>query len=320
MKRRRWAALALGVAAASFNSGCRSCEREPTKAGPPTSTIELAVTVDDLPVRIAETPEALAEEQEVVKGFLSAFAKHRVPAVYGFVNGKRVDETPERFPLLEAWRDAGHRLGNHTYAHGKLSNSAAYIADIDRGEEVLRKLYGDADPQTWKMFRYPFLSEGSGEKREAVRAHLTERGYRIAPVSVDFFDYAYADAYTRCRAANDQAALEKIESSFVERAVECLRGSDTATQKEAGRPVKQVLLIHVGALQARLLDRLLTKLEGAHAKFISLDEALKDPFLQTHSKPGGESRRLCSHRAIPHIKKLCQPPKPSEPADEPSDG
>src|SRR6185369_9475012 len=110
------------------------------------------------------------------------------------------------------------------------------------------------------------------------------------------------------------AAVEKLEASFVARAAECLRGSDEATRKEAGHSVKQVLLIHVGTLQAKLLGRVLSEFEAAHAKFISLDEALKDPFLRSHLKPGSESRQRCGHSAIAEVKKLCRAAKPSEPA------
>jgi peptidoglycan-N-acetylglucosamine deacetylase len=312
----------LAASLATLGTGCKSCsneaDREVTK---PTPTIELAITVDDLPVRIAGgTPETREAEGAIVQAFLNAFAKYQVPAAYGFVNGKRIEEAPERLAMLEAWRNAGHPLGNHTHSHAKLVSSAPFIEDIDRGEEVLRRLYGESDEKIWKTFRYPFLNEGSGAKRSAVRAHLDDRGYRVAPVSVDFFDYAYADAYTRCRDGHDEAAMAKLESSFVQRAVECLRGSASATEREAGRPIKHVLLVHVGALQAKLLDRVLSEFKAANTKFISLDTALSDSFLQTHLKPGTESRRLCGHAALTEIKKLCPAPKASEPADEQTDG
>lgn len=312
-----WLGLMLTACSVLPTAGCRKCAHPKPSQPVESAAIELAITVDDLPLRIADgVPGTAQEEEKVFESFLSAFAHHEVPAVYGFVNGKRVEEAPARFPLLEAWRNAGHPLGNHTYSHARPNNAASYIEDIDRGEDVLRRLYPGADERTWKVFRFPYLNEGAGEKRTAIKAHLESRGYRVAPVSVDFFDYAYADAYARCTDSHDAAAVARIESSFVRNAVECLRGSDTATRKAAGRRTKHVLLLHVGPLQAKLLERMLAELRAANVKFISLDQALEDPFLQTHPKPGSESRRLCGRAAVAEVKRLCMPRNENAPDDE----
>jgi peptidoglycan/xylan/chitin deacetylase (PgdA/CDA1 family) len=312
-------AIALGTCAlallASGCHGCRSDEKQNPPAAPASDVIELAVTVDDLPVRIAAgTPETPQQEEAVIKDFLAAFAKQGVPAVYGFVNGQRVDEVTARLPLLEAWRNAGHPLGNHTHSHPKLNEPDEYVSDIDRGEDVLRRIYGSADEHTWKVFRFPYLNEGKGAKRTQIRQHLDQRGYRVAPVSVDFFDYAYADAYTRCQQSKDDGALAKLEADVIEKAVACARGSDEATRKSAGRPVKQVLLLHVGLLQARVLERLLGELKKtAKVKFITLDRALEDPYLREHQRPDDASRRACGRASLGQIKKLCA----AQPAEEP---
>jgi peptidoglycan-N-acetylglucosamine deacetylase len=330
--RARLAATLAGFALSVSLSGCRGCGDDqkpnpvvakPTSAAPlaqapppvAPEVIELAVTVDDLPVRIAAgTPETPQEEAAVIKAFLDAFAKHKVPAVYGFVNGQRVDEAAARLPLLEAWRKAGHPLGNHTHSHSKLHQLDDFLADIDRGEDVLRRIYGSTDERTWKVFRYPNLNEGRGEKRTQIRQHLDKHGYRVAPVSVDFFDYAYADAYRRCRAGNDESALAQLEADVVERAVSCTLGSEEATRKAAGRTVKQVLLIHVGLLQAKVVERLLGELaKTAKVKFITLDQALEDAYLREHQRPGDESRKACGRASLGQIKKLCT----AQPAEEP---
>lgn len=303
-------------------SGCQGCGKEETpnpsvetsapKGAP--ELIELAVTVDDLPVRIAAgSPQTPQQEEAVIKAFLAAFAKESVPSVYGFVNGKRTDEAAARLPLLQAWRDAGHPLGNHTHSHSRLNEVEDFLSDIDRGEEVLRRIYGSADERTWKVFRFPNLNEGRGEKRTQIRNHLDQHGYRVAPVSVDFFDFAYADAYTRCQERKDDRALAKLEADVVTDAVRCLQGSEEATRKQAGRPVKQVLLLHVGALQAKILERLLGEFKRtAKAKFITLDQALEDPFLREHQRPDDASRRACGRASLGRIKRLCT----AQPAEE----
>jgi peptidoglycan/xylan/chitin deacetylase (PgdA/CDA1 family) len=327
MRGRARSAIALAMLASSLlASGCHGCgdEATPTPAVEKQSlpaapeVIELAVTVDDLPVRIAAgTPETPPQEEAVIKAFLGAFAKQSVPAVYGFVNGQRVDEVAARLPLLEAWRNAGHPLGNHTHSHSKLNKLDDFLTDVDRGEDVLRRIYGSADERTWKVFRFPNLNEGKGAKRTQIRNHLDQRGYRVAPVSVDFFDYAYADAYKRCQERKDDVALARLEAETVEKAASCTLGSEQATRKSAGRPVKQVLLLHVGLLQAKVLERLLGELvKTAKVKFITLDQALEDPYLREHQRPDEESRRACGRAALGEIKKLCTAQPVEEQAED----
>jgi peptidoglycan-N-acetylglucosamine deacetylase len=52
-----------------------------------------------------------------------------------------------------------------------------------------------------------------------------------------------------------------------------------------GRPVPHVLLLHAGAFDAHILDRLLAAYEKAGARWISLDEALADPAYQREPDP-----------------------------------
>ena len=324
--RARSAVALAGFALSLAVSGCHGC-KDDEKLTPPvvkptapvaSGIIELAVTVDDLPVRIAAgTPETPQQEAAVIKAFLDAFAKHGVPSVYGFVNGQRVNEAATRLPLLEAWRNAGHPLGNHTHSHSKLHDVDEFLSDIDRGEDVLRRIYGGADERTWKVFRYPNLNEGRGERRTQVRRHLDQHGYRVAPVSVDFFDYAYADAYRRCRERKDESALAQLEADAVERAVSCTLGSNEATRRAAGRPVKHVLLLHVGLLQGNVVERLLGELvKTAKVKFITLDQALEDAYLRQHQRPDDESRKACGRASLGQIKQLCKAQAVEEPVED----
>jgi hypothetical protein len=52
------------------------------------------------------------------------------------------------------------------------------------------------------------------EKRRAVRAYLKEHGYRVAQVSLDFEDYAWNDAYSRCSAKGDEAAISWLQAEL----------------------------------------------------------------------------------------------------------
>lgn len=145
----------------------------------------VAVTIDDLPVSHSTRPW-----DSVTTRLLDALARHNVPAV-GFVNERklytdgRLDST--RVALLGAWLTAGHELGNHTYAHRSAHQTplADYLADITRGETVTRALTRRAG-RPLRYFRHPQLHAGrSLAYRRAVEQLLAERGYTVAPVTVD---------------------------------------------------------------------------------------------------------------------------------------
>ena len=72
-------------------------------------------------------------------------------------------------------------------------STAQYLADVDAHGKLLGELTGERslDARTWKLFRYPSLIEGvDAESRTAIRRGLLGCGYRIAPVTVDFYDWA----------------------------------------------------------------------------------------------------------------------------------
>lgn len=58
--------------------------------------------------------------------------------------------------------------------------------------------------------------------------------------------------------------------------------STDASQKIFGRQIRQVLLLHIGAFDARMLDRLLTNYEHLGVRFIGLRRALEDEAYRTN--------------------------------------
>ena len=275
MKTAAWLLMACASTAACSSAARRAQppqSSEPPKAGP----IQIAVTVDDLPVH-GPTPPGV-NRLAMTERLLAAFAAHDLPPVYGFVNGKRVDDDPQTEAVLRRWVAAGHQLGNHGWSHPSLNDSGldAYLADVRRGEEILARVAPD---QSWKVFRYPFLQEGDTvEKRDGVRRFLKEAGYLIAEVTIDADDWAYNPPFVRCAERGDQSALTFLRRSFVRGHVEELRRMRAVTRSLAGRDVPQLLLLHAGAADADRIDALLTAFEAEGARWISLRAALADPF------------------------------------------
>jgi peptidoglycan/xylan/chitin deacetylase (PgdA/CDA1 family) len=177
---------------------------------------------------------------------------------------------------LEAWAAAGFRLANHTYSHLNLDSVTAqqFIEDIEANESWV-SLPG-RDPLA-KLFRYPYLREGDTlEKRNIIRRWLVTHSYRIAPVTVYFKDWAWNDPYARCRSRNDQQAIAWLRESFLKAAVDRLAWSDVAARRIFGRPIRHILLLHIGAFDAVMLDELLDAYAAAGVRAINLEEALRD--------------------------------------------
>jgi peptidoglycan/xylan/chitin deacetylase (PgdA/CDA1 family) len=275
--------LAIGASMACVppsSSGALGCA-EPQGSPPPVSpskTIDVAVTVDDLP---RHGPDVAGESRlSIHQAFLAAFRAHRLPPVYGFVVGGKLDDHPDDRAALEAWVAAGNPVGNHsrTHPHPRQLSTDEYLADVAANEPLLRDLEHGADDRVWRYFRYPFLEEGSDlTTRSRIRDALLARGYRIAPVTVDFYDWAYNAPYARCLAHHDEDAIAALERSYLDDARLWVRWADAAARALFGRSIAQILLLHIGAFDARVLDKLLTEYEKLGVRFVPLEQALADP-------------------------------------------
>jgi peptidoglycan-N-acetylglucosamine deacetylase len=254
--------------------GCKGHQPAFTLPG----VIEVAVTVDDLPRHGQDIPglSRLAIHQQL----LQALKHHQVPGVYGFVVGSELLTNPEDAEALKAWLEAGYPLGNHTYTHADAAKVSVedFLAAVVANESVLSGLMGAAQARTWRVLRYPYLHEGADlQGRAQIRQVLAPRGYRFAEVTVDFEDWAWNNPYARCLATGSTKAVAVLETSYLDAGLASLRWSDDTARRLFGSPIPQVLLLHVGAFDAHMADKLLTAYEEAGVKWVTLDRALADP-------------------------------------------
>ena len=237
---------------------------------------QIAFTWDDLPAH-SSLPSG-ETRVEIGRKLIAAMKDAKMPPVYGFVNGVRTEEEPLSTPMLMNWRSAGLLLGNHAWSHMNLNQSplAAWEEDVLKNEELLRRDMGDAD---WHWFRYPNLGEGdTEEKRLAARRFLAEHGYRIAGVTMSFQDYAYNAPYARCVTKNDTAGIAELETAYLAAADAAIDYSRAMSKTLYGRDIPYVLLMHVGALDARMLPRLLKLYRDRGFTFVRLEDAERDAF------------------------------------------
>ncbi len=244
-------------------------------AGRSSGATEMAVTIDDLPTHGA-LPKGM-QRSAIAEQIITILKRHAVPEVYGFVNGGQIRDNPDHMDILRMWVEAGLRVGNHTFTHPNLNrvSTADYIGDIERNEAMLVEVAG---PLWGRVFRYPYLREGdTPQKRRAVRRWLAAQGYQIAQVTVYFDDWAWNDAYARCVGRADLGAIQWLKQSFLQSAVQRLAWSEAVSQAVLGRQIKHILLLHLGAFDAVMLDELLAAYRQAGVTMIGLTEAMADP-------------------------------------------
>jgi peptidoglycan/xylan/chitin deacetylase (PgdA/CDA1 family) len=244
-------------------------------ATPALAQEQIAITFDDLPSHSALPLDTT--RVDIAKQIIAALKDAKAPA-YGFVNGLRLQDDAASAPVLQLWRDAGFPFGNHTYSHMNLNRSTLedWEADTLKNESVVAPLMADGD---WHWLRFPYLAEGDTvAKHDAVRAFLAAHGYRIAAVTLSFDDYYWNEPYARCVAKGDKATIAAMETAYLAAAGTSLRYYHVLSQELYGRDIPSVLLMHLGAFDARMLPRLLALYKANAVSFISLAQAEADPF------------------------------------------
>jgi peptidoglycan/xylan/chitin deacetylase (PgdA/CDA1 family) len=242
----------------------------------PAMSQQIAFTWDDLPAHGALP--AGETRVDIARKLIAAMNEAHMPPAYGFVNGVQTEREPLSTPVLKMWRDAGLPLGNHTWSHPNLNQISLedWQLDLLKNEPLLKKYMGDGD---WHWLRFPYLGEGeTAEKRAAERKFLVQHGYRVATVTMNFADYAYNEPYARCVQKNDSAAISRLETSYLDAAGAASDYSRGLATTLYGHDIPYVLLMHVGAFDARMLPRLLKLYRDKGFSFITLQQAENDPF------------------------------------------
>lgn len=244
------------------------------------ATVEVAITVDDLPVH-GKLPDGMTRS-DVTKQMLATLDKHNLKNTYGFINADEIKNIPDRENALKLWVNDGQLLGNHTFNHINLetSNVDQYIQEIKANDTYLIKLMGNKD---YHYFRYPYLYEGETEqKRNAIRNYLASQNYKIAEVTIDFGDYLWNNPYARCRDKGDTQSIEWLKQTYLKSALNALKIAHELSMLDFNRDIKNILLLHIGAFDALMLDDVINAYQKQDAHFISLQQAMQDSVYKTN--------------------------------------
>jgi len=236
--------------------------------------IQVAVTVDDLPSH-SKIPSNTTRV-EVAQKMLAALKAQHVPEVYGFINAAKLKEDDDLAKVLQLWIKEGFPLGNHTWSHKSLHKSSVeeFEKEIDDNEKSLEQ-YGSK--YNWRYFRYPFLHEGNTlEKRSSIRSYLRKKGYKTAQVTVDFEDWSWNDPYVRCSEKKEALQIEWLKQTYLQSAIDQLHRAEALSQGLFHKSIAHILLLHIGAFDAEMIEKLLEAYKKEGVEFIPLSEALND--------------------------------------------
>ena len=263
---------------------------------------QVAVTIDDLPAGMADRLPA-SDITAMTTKLLTTLRDQKIPVV-GFVNEKKLykpGEVDERIKALQMWLDYGFELGNHTFSHMSLNQRELrdWEDDVIQGESVTRMLLAE-HKMRMRYFRHPYLDTGRDlETRRKADEFLIQRGYRIATITLDGWDWAFAGIYEDAKKRNDTEMQQKIVKDYLAHHEASFAYSEQQAVKVIGYEPRQILLLHASNLEADHIGELLDLLRKRGYRFIPLQDALSDPaYSLPDSYVGEEGTGWIDHWAI----------------------
>ncbi|MGH8084476.1 MAG: polysaccharide deacetylase family protein [Lysobacter sp.] len=262
-----------------------ACTSVSTAAEAPVSR-QMALTFDDLPYAApAADGWSLPEARRVTAAILDTLVAHDAPAI-GFVNEAqlyRPGQIDAGTAMLQRWVDAGAILGNHTYSHADLNDVSVdeYEDEVVRGDIVSRKLMEGRLPYQL-YFRHPYTHTGdTAEKKLGIERLLRDRGYRVAPHTIDSQDFIFNRAYVAARQRGDATSAERVCAAYVDFVGDAIGFAERTAEKIFERRIPQTLLLHANDINADCLGALLQRLAKRQYTFVSLDTAMADAAYRT---------------------------------------
>ena len=248
-------ALALVVFISLFNAPCIASQRE------------IAITIDDLPFVGSDSNNEgnLKRTHDRFMKIMQSLIDNHVPAT-GFIIAGAIGKG--QWQLLEAFRNEGFELGNHTYTHANLNriSSEKYMDEIARADQKLAPVMTQP-----KYFRYPYLAEGKGATKQAIQDFLTENQYTVAPVTIDSKDYLFNERLLHVSWRERNQYLAQMKQEYLDY---IWKETIMAEKRSSHGSGKQILLVHANLLNSHFLGDVIRMYKKNGYRFISLNEAL----------------------------------------------
>jgi beta-lactamase regulating signal transducer with metallopeptidase domain len=272
------ALVACVAVAASHALADSSVGRTDASSGARGERREVAITFVNFPGYIYDATLLSNKTRKLMRSLDSNGAR-----AVAFVNEARLYNeggapNEARVNVLREWLAAGHELGNETAHHTSLYETSIedFEADVVRGDQLLSKLSAERGAKV-RYFSYPYLNTGpNAEAKAAVEKFLSERGYRIHPVTVDNMDWLFSRAYAEALTRDDEAAARSLRAEYVAYMDRMFEFCENYSREVVGREIPQVLMLTAGALNADSFDELAAMMKRRGYTFVTLDQATRD--------------------------------------------
>jgi peptidoglycan/xylan/chitin deacetylase (PgdA/CDA1 family) len=267
----------------------KSQARETAAGDRPLAGMEIALTLNGM-IQSRSNPDdeidSWCEYENTTDNLdklVRALKENDMPPTVDFVVGQSLDKT-----MMERWLQSGNQVGNMTYSRIKARkrDPQAFIADVQLNDKTLAPLL-EKYPSTQKYFRYPRLKVSKdAQGREQIRNFLKENGYLEAMATLDIPDEQFSDVYCAARARGDENCAYLIKEHYKMLLLDTTLRTRVAAENRTGYDVKMILNVSLNQFTCDFLGEVILWYKNLGARFIPLDEALRDPLYTTFDDKG----------------------------------
>ena len=242
----------------------------------------VAITIDDVPNTVKYQKDGFRSE------LLEKLDSLNIPvAIFineGFLYKNKFKK--QNVDLLNDWISKDYiTAANHTYSHCRYSEVKldSFKTDVEQGEFYSREICKQHN-KPLKYFRFPYNDMGIDSlEHTSVYAYLQQRGYTIAPFTIESSDWMFNYVYEYYSKKGDADSAQQIGELYVERTLAYFSFFDSLSLEQYNRPIHQIYLCHDNAINARFLSKIIAALKARNYSFISLEKAMKDPVYSQQS-------------------------------------
>ncbi|MBL0744461.1 polysaccharide deacetylase family protein [Chryseolinea lacunae] len=236
---------------------------------------EVSITLDDVP------NVGLYKKDNNRSLLLENITRLQLPVAIFSNEGNLYQNTSaaDNYKALAQWiGNKNITAGNHTFNHVGYSNVGAKVFEesVEKGEVITENLLKQQG-KTLRYFRFPFNDMGKDSSmHRQMKTFLQNKGYIVAPFTIENSDWAYSAVYEDALLHGDQAKAKTIGSTYVSTTLALFDYFEALCLKQLGRPIKHIYLCHDNALNTDYLPALVEGLQKKGYAFITLDKALTD--------------------------------------------
>jgi hypothetical protein len=177
------------------------------------------------------------------------------------------------------------------------STADEFISDIARNEQAI----GSYQPTALALpryFRFPRLRVSLDEQARArISTYLRDNNYTVALATIEARDAQFNPIYCSALSRNDESCVHLVKAYFKSLLLDTSLQARESARQLSGRDVKHILVVKADQFTCDSLAETLGWYKSLGARFISLKEALRDPFysmIDEQGKPvaSGFSRAL----------------------------